>query len=183
MKYEDLIKRLRVTCGDCKLWDGYKCCLKGECSAQTRLQAADTIEELQKAVMKLEDESGLYDELPTFYIYPTKMSILIKDMEMPDRCFACPLCDVIDSEVNCAISHGSYIEYREIAEQTAINGRSSDCPLIPVPPHGRLIDADALIAKQQEDADLFNNYYSLLNAVANIANAPTIIPADEPKEE
>jgi len=46
--YEDLIKRLRVTCGSCKLWDGYKCCLKGECSAQTRLQAADAIEELSK---------------------------------------------------------------------------------------------------------------------------------------
>jgi len=45
--YDDLVKRLRVTCGSCKLWDGYKCCLKGECSAQTRLQAADAIEFLQ----------------------------------------------------------------------------------------------------------------------------------------
>jgi len=46
--FDELIKRLRVTCGSCKLWDGYKCCLKGECSAQTRLQAADAIEELGK---------------------------------------------------------------------------------------------------------------------------------------
>ncbi len=35
-------------------------------------QAADAIEELRKAVLRLEDESGIYDELPTFYIYPTK---------------------------------------------------------------------------------------------------------------
>jgi len=48
MKYEELVKWLRVTCGSCKLWDGHKCCLKGECSAQTRLQAADAIEELSK---------------------------------------------------------------------------------------------------------------------------------------
>ena len=53
-------------------------------------------------------------------------------------------------------------------------------------PHGRLIDADALRAKQQEDADLFQGSTAYgdkcrrdeaMNAVANIVNAPTIIPA------
>lgn len=43
--YDELVKRLRTSCESCKLWDGEKCCLKGECSAQTRLQAADAIEE------------------------------------------------------------------------------------------------------------------------------------------
>lgn len=47
MMYEELIKRLRVFCEGCKLWDGCKCCLKGECSQQKSLQAADAIEELQ----------------------------------------------------------------------------------------------------------------------------------------
>lgn len=70
--YEELIKRLRASCEDCKLWDGYRCYLKGDCTAQTRLQAADAIEELRKAVLRLEDESGIYDELPIFYIYPAK---------------------------------------------------------------------------------------------------------------
>ena len=46
--YDELIKRLRVSCEDCKLWDGYRCCLKGDCTAQTRLQAADAIEVLSK---------------------------------------------------------------------------------------------------------------------------------------
>lgn len=59
--------------------------------------------------------------------------------------------------------------------------------VIPVPEHGDLIDRDVLKAKQQEDADLFINAYTLmeksrmdeaLNAVANIVNAPTIIPAE-----
>ena len=118
--------------------------------------------------------------------------VLIKDMEMPDRCFACPLCDVIDSEVNCVTSHGSYIEYREIDEQTAINGRPFDCPLIPVPPHGRLIDSDAL-HKLFEDQwhylqvlDWNENptaeaMQSGINWCINTMHddAPTIIPAEE----
>lgn len=53
--YNELIKRLRVSCESCKLWDGYKCCLKGECSAQKSLQAADTIEELQLYVDLYQD--------------------------------------------------------------------------------------------------------------------------------
>ena len=52
--YDELIKRLRITCVGCKLWDGYKCCLKGKCSEQKRLQAADAIEELQKQLQKSE---------------------------------------------------------------------------------------------------------------------------------
>ena len=57
--YEELIKRLRVTCGSCKLWDGYKCCLKGECSAQKSLQAADAIEELQSTIKGFKAQTDL----------------------------------------------------------------------------------------------------------------------------
>ena len=47
--YEELIKRLKASCYNCKLWDGYKCCLKGECTTQTRLEAADAIEATSKS--------------------------------------------------------------------------------------------------------------------------------------
>lgn len=57
MKCDELIKRLRASCESCKLWDGYKCCLKGECSAQKSLQAADAIEELQQVTTHYEEES------------------------------------------------------------------------------------------------------------------------------
>ena len=53
--YDELIKRLRVFCEGCKLWDGCKCCLKGECSQQKSLQAADAIEELQKDLEQGQD--------------------------------------------------------------------------------------------------------------------------------
>lgn len=70
MMYDDLIKQLRycadaTTCRNC-LW-------KTECCpTDMQKKAADAIEELRKAVLRLEDESGIYDELPMFYIYPTK---------------------------------------------------------------------------------------------------------------
>lgn len=59
---------------------------------------------------------------------------------------------------------------------------------IHVPPHGRLIDADELLEKQKADAEIFMGstnygdkvrYDEAMNAVANIVNAPTVIPADK----
>ena len=70
MMYDELVKRLKSQCYDCKLWDGEKCCLKGDCSAHTRLEAADAIEELLKAAKAMHtwiflhtgDEQAAYDE-------------------------------------------------------------------------------------------------------------------------
>ena len=72
-----------------------------------------------------------------------------------------------------------------IAQCKGIYGKA-----VSVPPHGRLIDADELIEKQKEDAEIFMGstnygdkvrYDEAMNAVANIVNAPTVIPAS--KEE
>lgn len=61
--YEDLIKSLKKT----SMYFG-----ELDTVSVLLLEAADAIEELRKAVLRLEDESGLYDELPTYYIYPAK---------------------------------------------------------------------------------------------------------------
>lgn len=53
--YDDLVRRLRSVCEDCKLWDGNKCCLDGRCTSQIRAEAADAIESLERA-LKGEDE-------------------------------------------------------------------------------------------------------------------------------
>lgn len=58
--------------------------------------------------------------------------------------------------------------------------------IVPVPEHGRVIDADAFIRRIEEEADKFvamNEYYSGLRtgyrAAKKAANlAPTIIPAE-----
>lgn len=52
----------------------------------------------------------------------------------------------------------------------------SDCPLFPVPPHGRLIDADALMDEAYQPGA-----YGYVDAI-QIENAPTIIPASEEGE-
>ena len=44
--YTELIQNLKSCCFGCKLWDGFECCLNGDCTAHTRLKAADAIEEL-----------------------------------------------------------------------------------------------------------------------------------------
>ena len=61
------------------------------------------------------------------------MSILIKGMEMPKSCSVCRLfgeygCPFIGA-VGYALTRGE---------------RNEDCPLVEVPPHGRLIDADKI---------------------------------------
>ena len=107
------------------------------------------------------------------------MSVLIPGMEMPDRCFACPMCDT-DC---CGVSKGSYIEYREVEVDIAIDHRPDWCPLIPVPPHGRLIDADALKASLVFAESTAEWAVPALRAVLMvIADAPTIIPAEEEGE-
>lgn len=66
------------------------------------------------------------------------MSILIQGIEMPETCDDCPFPYVsasYDKYMECPLS-----KY----EPTALK-RNDDCPLVEVPPHGRLIDADELI--------------------------------------
>lgn len=52
MKYDDLVKRLRAEC------------TLPYVTIQLMREAADAIEELRKAVLRLEDELGIYDDLP-----------------------------------------------------------------------------------------------------------------------
>lgn len=67
------------------------------------------------------------------------MSVLIKGMEMPINCLLCPFCVPEADEENgdiCIISGQFPLINKE--------ERSVECPLVELPPHGRLIDADAL---------------------------------------
>lgn len=108
------------------------------------------------------------------------MSVLISGMEMPDRCFSCPLCNIEpDGESLCAKSLGPAIEYKEIDVKTAINTRPDWCPLIPVPPHGRLIDADEFYKDINESVLLTDGFKDAFNLWFD--EQPTIIPAEEGK--
>ena len=67
------------------------------------------------------------------------MSILITCMEMPTSCGDCPIGDALC----CSLMSGVPALWKEYTIAVRTNRRHSHCPLVPVPPHGRLIDADA----------------------------------------
>lgn len=107
------------------------------------------------------------------------MSILIKGVEMPTSCIACLLNfgekrPEYGLTIYCPYSNG-VISWRDKAFD---NGRLASCGIVPVPPHGRLIDADALL---RHKGDCYDADGHLLYAVGtgNILCAPTIIPAEE----
>lgn len=67
--------------------------------------------------------------------------IYIKGMEMPTHCIDCPFMVSRDND-DCILQRDEANENFENWEQM-----KAGCPLIPVPDHGRLIDADALYEK------------------------------------
>lgn len=91
------------------------------------------------------------------------MSVLIKGMELPESCSCC----AIRYEMFCPLRH------RFIADE----GRRKDCPLIELPPHGRLIDADALMKQIEHDTPLSDVFEKVIQRY--LKNAFTIIPAEE----
>lgn len=99
------------------------------------------------------------------------MSVYIPGMEMPKHCG------------ECGIEWCERWKNLIVAGMPIAKSRPSDCPLVPVPDHGRLIDADALekelgIMWQEDDDASFANH-SVWKAVHS---GPTIIPADPAKE-
>ena len=86
------------------------------------------------------------------------------DMEMPTRCGRC--------DMRIPVYDDGIFDHYECCITAAIidnlGEKMEDCPIVPVPPHGDLIDRDALIMERGIDT------YA---AVFTIATAPTIIPA------
>ena len=99
------------------------------------------------------------------------------NMEMPTNCESCP-CKTADSFGGLACQATGYIPLRK-----ANQDRPKNCPLVPVPPHGRLIDADALSEKMVERSKhiLKGSFEWDLcgEVITQLALAPTIIPAEE----
>lgn len=100
------------------------------------------------------------------------MSILIKGVEMPT---SCDMCWALDD-------YGDYPRCRITQEQRGYNfpvreQRMDRCPLVPVPPHGRLIDADAFLALINDSMILSDFLKCIINPL--IRGEPTVIEAEE----
>ena len=63
------------------------------------------------------------------------MSILIRDMEMPKNCFYCACVSYYErlDKAMCDLTN------KQLDMKTWKKERHPDCPLIELPPHGRLI--------------------------------------------
>jgi len=96
------------------------------------------------------------------------MGVYIKGMEMPTNCNECRFfvdawCYALEVD-----------DWRNAYNKPPDGERLDSCPLVPVPPHGDLIDRDALKENcMKEDGFLAELLFR------KISNAPTIIPAEE----
>jgi len=106
------------------------------------------------------------------------MGVYVFDMEMPRSCNECRFSVNGFCRASPKLAVGAAMSKRE---------RTNYCPLVYVPPHGRLIDADALTKMCREMQSIEWNKkaspYSWEHAYEEFENdifdAPTIIPAED----
>lgn len=118
------------------------------------------------------------------------MSILIKGMKIPDKCGHCRFATTFECQVT-----KNFI--------TTFNVRQIDCPLIPIPDHGDLIDRHKLYDKTEEweaqalhmvevhmndeDTTEWRKWSTVLTERSafkfDVADAPTVIPSEYLEEE
>ena len=103
------------------------------------------------------------------------MGVYIKGMEMPKNCEECAIKSWDTEDYVCPFSGVS----------TLCISRQADCPLVPVPPHGDLIDKKTVSENLASVLNKKNppfSYPDWNDAIIAMLTAPTIIP-EEPGEE
>jgi hypothetical protein len=124
------------------------------------------------------------------------MGVYIKNMEMPTSCSVCPMLegDRMDGLCHAAskwLDDDEHWTWYVYPEGDMDESKPCNCPLVPVPPHGRLIDADVLAKRIKDEGRNQAEYYADRYAPVVMAygdcygkaqSAPTIIPASEEDE-
>lgn len=104
------------------------------------------------------------------------MGIYIKGMKMPTGCAFCKIKKRNGGKMVCPLCNEEW----DIHDPMSADFRLESCPLVPVPPHGRLIDADALKASLAFAEKTADWAVPALRAVLMVIDEmPTIIPAEE----
>lgn len=105
------------------------------------------------------------------------MSIIIKYMEMPKSCYTCRLLyeGVTNNCSPLCLAGGFLIDEEEMIDMT-----DKRCPLVEVPPHGRLIDADELKNDIHYTDDFYETPFVWWD---DILESPTVIHADKKEVE
>ena len=110
------------------------------------------------------------------------MSVLIKDIRIPESCAECRFCVngfTDDAPMyECACQSYDNVSVLVDKDGQPFDFRPEWCPLIKVPPHGRLVDGDVLMTEVM-DSDLDHLQRDDWKEVIQIvADAPTIIEAE-----
>lgn len=107
------------------------------------------------------------------------MSILVKGVKMP-RC--CEVCPFNYDYYRCEALGDRFDDREEIDMETQ---RLPDCPLVEIPPHGRLIDADYMkrhLMFSQGINDCGALYVPYGEIKKEIDRMPTVIESEEEQE-
>lgn len=102
------------------------------------------------------------------------MSVLI-NMEMPKSCDWCWALDDYGDYPRCRITNEQRGYNFPVREQ-----RMGNCPLIPVPPHGDLIDKSGMDVLSWHDGEYGTDFEDgVLFVLDKLDELPVIIPAEE----
>ena len=106
------------------------------------------------------------------------MSILIKGAYIPKCCGACDFVEYDPACVNewwCPMAHNNVKDY--ISDDSC---RPTFCPLVEIPPHGRLIEKEELLAELELEWNACNDGTEFANKIVPncIKDAPVIIESE-----
>ena len=113
------------------------------------------------------------------------MSILIKGMDMPKSCNECFAQQHIPAGIDhypfdyCVFENWQLSRTPLTLTEKELKSRPSYCPLVPVPPHGDLIDRNALEKGDRPIGKIMMFGGEYVYTQTEIDNAPTIIEAEE----
>ena len=112
--------------------------------------------------------------------------VAIKNIDLPKSCYECPCF----YETEGAFFDGCQVMQSDFVGVDFERGRPDWCPLVDIPtPHGRLIDADQMLADESEafmsaQLKLTDEWTKLTNEVIHkklqmlLADTPTVIEAE-----
>ena len=113
------------------------------------------------------------------------MSMLIKGMKMPKSCEECRFCD---NDAMCVILGEDLFDHVQAEVSAHLRFLPDDwkcdaCPLVEIPKHGRLIDADEMELTMNDTVQGNIRGYPYSDTLWDLAfcwidNQPTIIEAD-----
>lgn len=82
------------------------------------------------------------------------MSVLIKDMDVPERCAECRFLEGTTMDGLCHAARkwfdDEYWNWYYFEEDDIDDSKPLNCPLVEIPPHGRLIDENDVLKSAEE---------------------------------